>query len=151
MEKKMEEAQFRLSRKVKWLTKLFDIDSRDVEVLLDHTIGGTRLVVRDNNKSEDIFSVNGSDAIVLAALVDWATDLRVYVSVTHEIFVGHKKPSPKKDWKVIAKNVGVVWHDDPTCNELLFGQPWRWDYSFDPVEDPDLLEQYIDDIIDRLA
>ena len=140
----MERKDWELRQKFKWLEKLFQLDHRPITVSLEAVDDRHTLSVKDGD--DTLFKASGEAEIVLDRLLAWAFRLRWYMSSGNLAVITNKKPRPTKDWKVVPEKVGIVWADDPTCNEVLLGQPWRWDDSWYLMEDPALAKDYLEDI-----
>jgi hypothetical protein len=75
---------------------------------------------------------------------------RAYFNVkTHEILVSERKPKPCHEWRVLPSTMGVRWHDDQSCNQILFSS--SGDYAFEPACDTDLALEYIDQIAEHFS
>lgn len=142
-----EKAAFLLNKKVKWLNDLFGLDSRRIRV--DFSAG--RLAVEDLDQGV-LFEGQGGSEAILAMLNSWTAGLRAYISKEdHRILICQSKPTPTKCWKTVPEKMGIELHDDHLCNQVHLGQPWRWDYTLAPIEDPALFKEYLEDIIDLLV
>ena len=78
--------------------------------------------------------------------------MRVYFNPNDgEFVIAAKKPS--NQFRTLTKLIGIYWNDDQSCNQIAIS--WhrsRWpDYTFDPIDDIDLVRQYTDQLIDLFS
>lgn len=75
---------------------------------------------------------------------------RAYINIDGEIKTFVKGHEPD-GWKLIPKTLYVEWHDDQSCNSLIFGPAaMRADHSWDSTSDVNLTSEYADQLVDHL-
>lgn len=114
---------------------------------LDSEEGDEPLYVEIDARTEDealdewALTCSGDEVLSVRELNE-----KLYIDAGGGIVRSERNPD-KSVYKLIPKTLGVNWHDDQSCNEIVIGLAINGaDYVFNSREDQALTEEYADQL-----